>query len=335
MSAIDSVVIVYTNRDFNGNPIPLAEGEHDYYKIADQLKINDSIQSIKIPPGYTVTVWEHNRQGKTATFKADTPYVGEEFSSIISSVEVLYDKEEAARVAEEKRKEEERIAEKALFTVMKFNGASSFIETLKSPANGLSAFTFESWIKPYSLKEGLFFAQLQVLEFGIKLSKLFYSVAPTTSSDSVWGYVDASISIQRWHHVALVGDSTSASIYLDGNLVKTVGIKLQETYASSSHPFAIGAMCVGEPFYKVLYSFDGEMTEARVWNVAHKHADIQAGMNKRLSGKEPNLIAYYPLNEINLETISPRALNLVGGNHGTAKDVSVVYDDTLPLQKRL
>jgi hypothetical protein len=78
------------------------------------------------------------------------------------------------------------------------------------------------------------------------------------------------------------------------------------------------------------------MTEARIWNVAHNQAELQAGMNKRLNVTESNLVAYYPLNGINLEiSNNPRAIDLSGGNHCTANNVSVVYDNTLPLQKSM
>ncbi len=70
--ATESVFIVCTNRDFNGNPITSAKGEYDCFQIMDKLKINDSISSIEMSSGYTVTVWEHNFKGKTTTFRADT-----------------------------------------------------------------------------------------------------------------------------------------------------------------------------------------------------------------------------------------------------------------------
>jgi hypothetical protein len=68
---------VYTNHDCNGNPVILAEGSYDYSQVMDKLKINDRVSSVKVPPGYTVTVWEHNFSGKTTTFKVDTPYAAD------------------------------------------------------------------------------------------------------------------------------------------------------------------------------------------------------------------------------------------------------------------
>jgi len=313
--ATESYITVYTNRDFNGNPVNLAAGTYRLGQLLDKGVINDSISSIKIPPGYTVCVWEHNFSGKTATFNTDTPYVGDEYDHVISSMTVEYDAKAAMEVT-------------ALLSVMKFNGASSLITTPKTLANGLSSFTLEVWVKPFSLKDGVFFHQETVVEFSIRNSKLFYWVLP---SDIVAGSVDAPVTVQEWHHVALVGDSTNTRIYLDGKLVKTVGITFQKTYASSSSPFVIGA---GSWSGRNDLFFDGEMTEARVWNVARSQADIQASMSQRLSGKEPNLIAYYPLNEINLdESNTPSALDMAGGNHCTAKNVVKVYDVTVPLKK--
>jgi hypothetical protein len=85
MAAVKGVT-VYANRDYDGNSVTLAKGKYGYHEIADQLKINDTISSIKIPPGYTVTVWEHNFSGKTTTFKADTPYVADQYDDMISSI---------------------------------------------------------------------------------------------------------------------------------------------------------------------------------------------------------------------------------------------------------
>ncbi|MFM7787307.1 MAG: hypothetical protein ACKO90_03770, partial [Microcystis panniformis] len=52
---------------------------------------------------------------------------------------------------------------------------------------------------------------------------------------------------------------------------------------------------------------------------------------KRLSGKEPNLVAYYPLNEIQLEGDTRKVLDLAGNNHGTVYEAVTVDDNTLPI----
>jgi len=310
MSAIDSVVIVYTNRDFNGNPITLARGRHDYYKIADQLKINDAIKSIKIPPGYTVTVWEHNRQGKTTTFKADTPYVGDEFSNIISSVEVLYDKKL-----------------KIFFGVTKFDGG--VITTPKSLMNDMTAFTLEGWFKVSTATNSLsLFGQNDVTEFAVNNQKLglwFFSKHYNSKWTSV--YSTEPVSPLKWYHAAVVGDENSVRVYRDGQLVASLDDAIKR-YGANSNPFTIGAglYCGGKdtPFY-------GFITEVRLWKVARSQAEIQATMKQRLTGTEANLIACFPLNEVKVEGSTKQALELVSGNHGIVDGPVDVQDETVPL----
>jgi|AGSF01.1.fsa_nt_gi hypothetical protein len=50
-------------------------------------------------------------------------------------------------------------------------------------------------------------------------------------------------------------------------------------------------------------------------------------MSKRLSGKEANLVAYYPLNKIE----SGKVLDLVAGNNGTVFEATNITDQTLSL----
>jgi len=458
----ESYITVYTNRDFNGNPVNLAAGTYRLGQLLDKGVINDSISSIKIPPGYTVFIWEHNFTGKTTTFRDDTPYVGDEYDEMISSITVVYDENEArvaeekrkeeeriaaekaaeeariaaekaaeeariaaeearvaeekrqeeerkaaeaariaeehrkeeeriaaekaaeeariaaeeariaaeqariaaeeARIAEEKRKDEERIAAenaaeaariaeehrkederiaaekaakeaKTYFSAMKFDGVKSIISASKPLLNNMTAFTMEGWVKASSLRNGFnaFFGQNNAIELGIKNQKLAAWVLGKDYSST------ASFPLQEWHHVALVGDGAKLRFYCDGSLISTFDLAAK-SYGTSNFPFKIGGEVWGAN--KEVWSlnknydyFTGLITEVRLWQVARSQADIQADLSKRLSGKEPNLIAYYPLNEINLDTFSPTALDLAGGNHCTVKNSSEVNDDTLPLQK--
>jgi hypothetical protein len=94
----DAGVVVYADRDFQSKawkPVRLFEGEYDLGRIQSLGIKNDDISSIKIPPGYIVTVYEHNYwqpyPGLSTTFTSDTPYVGDVFDPIISSLRIKYD----------------------------------------------------------------------------------------------------------------------------------------------------------------------------------------------------------------------------------------------------
>jgi hypothetical protein len=211
-------------------------------------------------------------------------------------------------------------------TVMKFDGVNSYITASKSLMNNLSTFTLEGWVKALSLPEGKtisLFGQNDVIEFGIDCQKLVV----WTKDCGNWFHADAVYPLHEWHHVAVVGNGTNVLLYLDGVPIKTGGSQTQN-YGTSSDPFQIGA---GVWSGGKTDLFNGNIAEVRIWEVARTQAEIQADAYKRLSGKEPNLVAYYPLNEIRLEGSTRKVLDLVGNNHGTVYEAVTVDDNTLPI----
>lgn len=211
-------------------------------------------------------------------------------------------------------------------TVMKFDGVNSYIATSNSLMNNLSTFTLEGWVKALSLPEGKtisLFGQNDVIEFGIDCQKLVV----WTKDCGNWFHADAVYPLHEWHHVAVVGNGKNVLLYLDGVPIKTGGSQTTN-YGTSSDPFQIGA---GVWSGGKTHLFKGNIAEVRIWKVARTQAEIQADAYKRLSGKEPNLVAYYPLNEIKLESNTRKVLDLVGNNHGTVNEAITVDDNTLPI----
>ncbi|MCA2505984.1 MAG: RICIN domain-containing protein [Microcystis sp. M54BS1] len=211
-------------------------------------------------------------------------------------------------------------------TVMKFDGVNDYIATSKGLMNNLSTFTLEGWVKALSLPEGKtisLFGQNDVMEFGIDCQKLVV----WTKDCGNWFHADAVYPLHEWHHVAVVGNGTNVLLYLDGVPIKTGGSQTKN-YGTSSDPFQIGA---GVWSGGKTDLFNGNIAEVRIWKVARTQAEIQADTYKRLSGKEPNLVAYYPLNEIRLEGSTRKVLDLVGNNHGTVYEAVTVDDNTLPI----
>jgi hypothetical protein len=211
-------------------------------------------------------------------------------------------------------------------TVMQFDGVNDYITANKSLMNNLSAFTLEGWVKALSLPEAAIislFGQNGVIEFGINSQKL----AVWTKDCPHWFHADAPYSLHEWHHVAVVGNGTNVLLYLDGVQIKTGGSQTKNYETSADH-FQIGA---GVWDGGLKHPFNGNIAEVRIWNKARTQAEIQADAYKRLSGKEPNLVAYYPLNEIRLEGSTRKVLDLVGNNHGTVYEAVTVDDNTLPI----
>ena len=79
-------VKVYGDANFGGAAQELSRGQYDI----GQLTVgNDAISSLQVPPGWTVTLFEHaGYQGRSKTFTSDTPYVGDDFNDLASSITV-------------------------------------------------------------------------------------------------------------------------------------------------------------------------------------------------------------------------------------------------------
>jgi len=211
-------------------------------------------------------------------------------------------------------------------TVMKFDGVNSYITASKNLMNNLSTFTLEGWVKALSLPENgriSLFGKNDVIEFGINSQKLVV----WTKDGSNSFHADAVYPLHEWHHVAVVGNGTNVLLYLDGVPIKTGGSRTGN-YGNSSDTFQIGA---GVWSGGKTDLFNGNIAEVRIWKKARTQAEIQADAYKRLSGKEANLVAYYPLNEIQLEGNTRKVLDLAGNNHGTVYEAVTVDDNTLPI----
>ncbi len=93
---------------------------------------------------------------------------------------------------------------------------------------------------------------------------------------------------------------------------------------------AIGADIGGSNYG--LCEFHGKMAEVRIWNKARTQAEIQADMSKRLTGKEPSLVGYWPLNETKLEGSALKVSDLSNSNlHGTIAGAVLVEDSTFSI----
>ena len=84
ISSDDKVVKIYVDANYQGKSQDLKAGNYNM----NQLDIgNDQFSSIKVPKGFVVTLYgDANFTGKTMTVTQDTPYVGNEFNDMTSSI---------------------------------------------------------------------------------------------------------------------------------------------------------------------------------------------------------------------------------------------------------
>ena len=210
-------------------------------------------------------------------------------------------------------------------TVMKFDGVNDYIETSAQFPTG-NEITIEYWFK------GTSFQSAVRQQEGNNYIVAGWEGLHVISSD---GGVNTGIKVGdtatngSWHHIAMTWKRNTPNgfvSYLDGVLVA------QRTSANVALP----TFSTSQPIFLACFSgssefTNGQLAEVRIWNKARTQGEIQGDAYKRLSGKEPNLVAYYPLNEIKLEGNTRKVLDLAGNNHGIVNEAITVDDNTLPI----
>ena len=121
-------------------------------------------------------------------------------------------------------------------------------------------------------------------------------------------YMAKDVLTPGWHHIAVTFDGTNYILYLDGSQIHT-------------YTGAAGKTPLNTPIKYIGLNLQGKIDEVRMWDVARTESEIKANKDKRLTGTESNLVAYYPM-DVNgayqLIDLSPNQ------NHGIIKNVNVM-----------
>ena len=107
-----------------------------------------------------------------------------------------------------------------------------------------------------------------------------------------------------WQHLAITFDGETIRTYLDGQAMGDKEFAIKTTFKD----YVLGRNRSANKY------FAGQLTEVRVWDKALTPEEIQANRSHRLTGNEPGLVAYWPLDEGSGDTVGDRSPN---GNHGT------------------
>ncbi len=210
--------------------------------------------------------------------------------------------------------------------VMRFDGGKAHIVLPDMNHNFSPGFTVEVWVWYDSLKNWS-----RIIDFGngtpdenILLSNegtsntLFLAIYQKSASQSI--KAPGVLETGKWIHLAATIDSSGiAKLYKNGMEVQTGKTGLPNSVKRTKN-------YIGRSNWQNDAYFHGRLSEFRIWNKARTPGEIQGDMYKRLSGKEPNLVAYYPLDEI---SSSLKVLDLANSNHGTTNEVVVV--EALPI----
>ncbi|HEY3266616.1 MAG TPA: LamG-like jellyroll fold domain-containing protein [Armatimonadota bacterium] len=109
------------------------------------------------------------------------------------------------------------------------------------------------------------------------------------STDGRLAYTPPASILGSWQHYAFVASQSGAYMRIYRNGILEAAKTKMTPFIPDASALRIGA---GGADYT-----GGTMEEFRVWNVARTQAQIQASMNRTLTGAEPGLIAYYPMDE--------------------------------------
>ncbi|MGB8686522.1 MAG: LamG-like jellyroll fold domain-containing protein [Microcoleus sp.] len=212
------------------------------------------------------------------------------------------------------------------YGVIKFDGTNDYITVTDNPNLQITTYTVEVWIKPDNPLDpwqGIMGKPGRNFNIWLNNNGLIHHRfhTPSSTSAGISDTPNGSITWNQWHHVAITNDGTTAKTYINGKLI-TQGATGGSLIVDKTHLY-MGCSLDGPG----INYFKGQMADARIWKVARTEAEIQADMRKRLTGKEPNLVAYYPLNKIE----SGKVLDLVTNNYGTVFEATNVTDQTLSL----
>jgi Concanavalin A-like lectin/glucanases superfamily/Ricin-type beta-trefoil lectin domain-like len=158
------------------------------------------------------------------------------------------------------------------------------------------SFTFECWAR----RSGANMGQSQMIatmgsqstnqgfHFGFRDTNKFTLAFWNNDLDTSAAYTDTD-----WHHWCATYDQPTKKqrIYCDGVMV---------VERTATADFAgTGTLNLGKGILPG--DFAGDLAEVRIWDRARTEGEVRGGMRRRAAGTEPNLLACYPLDEVNTD----------------------------------
>lgn len=125
-----------------------------------------------------------------------------------------------------------------------------------------------------------------------------------------WANFPLQYGLNEYSSFTIVKDGINGHLYLDGQLIAT-----QQAYnAVSRVDLGTTSTIIGRESIETLRAFGGEISDVRIWSIARTQQQIQDNLNKKLTGTEPGLVAYYDFSEGEGTILHDKTLN---GNDGT------------------
>lgn len=118
----------------------------------------------------------------------------------------------------------------------------------------------------------------------------------------VWNYspsgpamIGMDYTVGVWMHIALVHENGMLSAYKNGVLVDSVPSGTTQQPNTGAQPVLHVGGIINSSVRN--WTFEGDIDEVRIWNVARTQAQIQQDMSAPLTGSESGLAAYYRMSD--------------------------------------
>lgn len=171
-------------------------------------------------------------------------------------------------------------------------------------------FAAEMWVKAEAHQQG----ESQLMQLGdVALYNKADGSLQLTSGTDEWTASKDGILDNAWHHVALnILRSGNAALYIDGQRVFSTSGKNLGSVASDS--LIIGSRRMGDNT-TTHFQFDrplkGFVDEVRLWNATIDATTIKTNRNRRLTGHESGLAAYYPFETLTTDDYGQRVVEAI------------------------
>jgi Concanavalin A-like lectin/glucanases superfamily len=181
---------------------------------------------------------------------------------------------------------------------LKFDGVNGYVQVAHNPDLDGYPFTATAWFRTTNTLnafQGIVSKYVNssgngwciMMQNGL-LRAFYYRQVTNRAIDFTYA---TPITDGAWHHTAMTVDASGGKLWLDGVLVGSGSWLAPPGGTTGTDPLLIGR------FDTVAARFQGVIDEVSVWNRALTAGEIQTNRNLPLVGNEPNLIAYWRLDE--------------------------------------
>ncbi|WP_427156928.1 LamG-like jellyroll fold domain-containing protein [Aliinostoc sp. HNIBRCY26] len=193
-------------------------------------------------------------------------------------------------------------------SALQFNGTSDYVEVPYSSALNTNEFTTSFWVKvggggghrsPLTNRDD--FPQRGYMFYVNPDNNWEFLVGKGAGWDGITG---SKVVLNTWTHIAGTLKGNQLKLYVNGKLEAE---KTVSSYSlNTARPLRIGAGATeGNPNFR----FPGQIDQVQVWNKARSEVEIQTGMNRRLTGNEAGLVAYWQFTDGIAKDYSPNGYN--------------------------